>query len=181
MASNAYDPARRTTGRRARRAALRHGTLPTAVLLASAALLCGADWRGRYRGNEAGEHVLVLDESAGGLTVDLLQIAVGDANQCQIRIEECPAVVDADGFRAGPCPARLAGTDGETCTGTVDLHLQGSEVASNGSRVTSLSLRTTLNDWPVVLQRRTCGLGAELVALLPVLRLAHRRRRLPRH
>jgi hypothetical protein len=151
--------------------------LPLLGLVACAALLCGAGWPGIYRGNEAGNHLLVLKEEAGEVEVDLLRVAIGDAAQCQLRVESCPAVADADGFRAGPCRAELAGTQGDTCTGAVDLHLHGEGLANNGSVVTSLRLQTTLNDWPVVLQRRACGLGFELAALVPLLRLARRVRR----
>jgi hypothetical protein len=151
--------------------------LPILGLVACAALVCGAGWPGIYRGNEAGSHLLVLKEDAGSLEVDLLRVAIGDAAQCQLRVEHCPVVADASGFRAGPCRAELAGTQGDTCTGAVDLHLQGEGLADNGSVVTSLELQTTLNDWPVVLQRRSCGLGFELVAIVPLLRLARRARR----
>lgn len=178
MASHARDPALCRAERAERCEPARRRMLPAALLLPCVAILCGASWEGRYTGNDAGAHVLVLDEHPGGLSLDL-EIAVGNASQCQIRVDDCPAVVEEGGFRAGPCQAKLAGTEGATCTGAVDLHLQGSELASNGGRVSSLRLRTTLNDWPVVLERRTCGLGAELVALLPLLRLARRRRRLP--
>ena len=109
--------------------------------------------------------------------VDVLQVAIGDTGECQLRVAACPVAADAAGFRAGPCPAQLAGTQGETCTGSVDLHLEGTALASNGTAVTSLELRTTLNDWPVVLQRRACGLGFELAAIVPLLRLARRARR----
>jgi hypothetical protein len=140
-------------------------------------LLCGAGWQGSYQGNQAGDPLLVLKQQAGNLTVDLLRVAIGDPAQCQLSIQACPAVTDGDGFRAGPCRAVLAGAEGGTCTGAVDLHLHGTELANNGSVVTSLSLRTTLNDWPVVLQRRACGLGVELAAALPLIRLARRVRR----
>lgn len=147
----------------------------TIALVACAALLCGARWHGSYEGNQAGDHLLILKEAdPGSLTVDLLRVAIGDAAQCQLRVEACPAVADGDGFRAGPCRAELAGSQGATCTGAVDLHLEGTEVATNGTSVTSLRLQTTLNDWPVILQRRACGLGVELVAVLPLLRLARR-------
>jgi hypothetical protein len=146
-------------------------------LVSCVALLCGAGWPGIYRGNEAGSHTLVLKERAGNLEVDLLQVAIGDAAQCHLRVDDCPVVADPDGFRAGPCRAELAGTEGETCTGAVDLHLQGEELATNGTAVTSLRLQTTLNDWPVVLQRRACGLGFELAAIVPLVGLARRVRR----
>jgi hypothetical protein len=148
-------------------------------LVACAALLCGAGWPGIYRGNEAGSHMLVLKENAGNLEVDLLRVAIGDTAQCQLRVEACPVVADGDGFRAGPCRAELAGTEGDTCTGAVDLHLQGEGLANDGTAVTSLRLQTTLNDWPVVLQRRACGLGFELALVVPLVRLARRVRRRP--
>lgn len=169
--------ARKTHGvavRAARRSQPWRRPLPALGLLACAAFLCGARWQGNYGGSDAGDHFLSLRENAGVLTVDLLRVAIGDPAQCQLRVEACPAVADGDGFRAGPCRAELAGTEGGTCTGAVDLHLHGTELATNGSTVTSLRLHTTLNDWPVVLQRRACGLGVELAVFLPVIRLARR-------
>jgi hypothetical protein len=170
MARKTRDPA----GRAARRSRPGRGPVPVLALLACGALLCGAGWQGSYQGNEAGDHLLVLKEQTGTLTVDLLRVAIGDPAQCQLSVAACPAVADANGFRAGPCRAELTGTEGGSCTGAMDLHLHGTELANNGTVVTSLSVRTSLNDWPVVLQRRACGLGFELAGVLPLLRLARR-------
>lgn len=167
---------RARAGRTTARWRSRQPLLRALGLLACVVLLCGAGWDGHYMSPDGGSEVLFLAESdTGSLTVDLLRIAVGNPAKCQIRVEACPAVADADGFRAGPCPARLAGTEGATCTGTLDLHLQGTKLASAGSAVGSLSLRTTLNDWPVVLERRrSCGVGFELTGVLPLLWLTRR-------
>jgi hypothetical protein len=153
-------------------------------LVASIFGLCGANWGGTYSGSNAGKHDIELQARGAGLSVRELRIGIDDGGStCWLMIEDCQATLDPGGagFSAGPCSAQLQGHQ-PGCFGSIDLDLRGDETAA-GANVTSFTLQTSLNDWPVAMDRvpvYSCGLGVELLIVLPLLwlwRLAAPRRR----
>ena len=157
-------------------------SLLTFGVVASMFGLCGANWGGTYSGSDAGKHDIKLQDQGAGLLIQELRISIDDGGSpCSLLIEACWATLDPDaaGFSAGPCSAQLEGPQ-PTCSGSIDLDVRGDETAAQAN-VTSFTLQTSLNDWPVSVNRvqmSACGLGVELLVVLPLLGLcraaAHR-------
>lgn len=156
--------------------------LLTLGLVASIVGLGGADWSGVYTGSDAGPHRIRLLDQGSAVLIQELRITVDDGGgQCSLLIEDCLAALDsaAAAFAASACTARLEGHP-TSCSGSIALDVQGVETAAL-AKVTSFTLQTSLNDWPVPVNRvptsPSCGLGPELLVAMPLLWLARAGRR----
>jgi hypothetical protein len=152
-------------------------------LCAAALATCAATWTGTYEGEHGTDRYrVVLSQIGATVRATTLRISLADQAPCALAADACDATLALDGHSvsADQCTLRLGGHP-SGCGGEISFAWRGTEAAASGSVVSELLFETTLDDVPITLRRVQpppvpgCGLGGELILLLPALAWLRRR------